>query len=145
MRSRWSWDRGNSCCSIACSWRNRNGVTLTVEKPFQETTPVLTADKLWEDMGIGSFNTVAFENGAFRMWYSAIASGEDGQMEYMLCHAESEDGVHWNKPELGLIAFRGSKNNSIVAPPRMAGASVFRDDQGPCLGTLQAVVEVLRQ
>ena len=106
------------------------GVTLAVEKPFQDPAPVLTADKHWEDVGIGPFNTVAFENGAFRMWYDAMAQ-VDGQMERMLCHAESEDGVHWNKPEIGLIEFRESKKNTIVAPPRMAGGSVFRDDQAP--------------
>jgi hypothetical protein len=31
-----------------------------------------------------------------------------------ICYAESDDGVHWRKPELGLHEFRGSKKNNIV-------------------------------
>ena len=30
------------------------------------------------------------------------------------CYAESKDGVHWNKPKLGLFEFNGSKDNNIV-------------------------------
>ena len=29
------------------------------------------------------------------------------------CYAESRDGVHWEKPDLGLFEFRGSKQNNI--------------------------------
>jgi len=108
-----------------------NGVSLVTEKAFQDPVPVLTADQPWEEFGIGPFNTVIRENGAFRMWYDAVADGEDTQTHRALCHAESEDGVHWTKSEIVQIEFRGSKNNSIVAPSRMAGASVFRDDHAP--------------
>ena len=31
-----------------------------------------------------------------------------------LCYAESENGSHWRKPELGLIEFKGSKKNNIM-------------------------------
>jgi hypothetical protein len=30
-----------------------------------------------------------------------------------MCYAESDDGVHWTKPELGLVEFNGGKNNNI--------------------------------
>jgi hypothetical protein len=30
------------------------------------------------------------------------------------CYAESKDGIHWTKPELGLFEFNGSKQNNIV-------------------------------
>ena len=32
----------------------------------------------------------------------------------MTCYAESKDGIHWSKPELGLFEFGGSKRNNIV-------------------------------
>jgi len=30
------------------------------------------------------------------------------------CYAESKDGIHWTKPDLGLFEFNGSKKNNIV-------------------------------
>src|SRR5262249_7240453 len=30
------------------------------------------------------------------------------------CYAESRDGIHWTKPDLGLFEFDGSKHNNIV-------------------------------
>ena len=32
----------------------------------------------------------------------------------VICYAESDDGVNWIKPSLGLFEFAGSKNNNIV-------------------------------
>jgi len=29
------------------------------------------------------------------------------------CYAESRDGIHWDKPDLGIFEFRGSKKNNI--------------------------------
>ena len=31
-----------------------------------------------------------------------------------LCYATSKDGIHWEKPELGIVDFHGSKKNNIV-------------------------------
>ena len=67
--------------------------------------------------------TVRHEDGRFRMWYSATGSDSPitpGQLagswqQYMrVCYAESEDGVHWQRPELGLVEFKGSRANNIV-------------------------------
>jgi hypothetical protein len=34
-----------------------------------------------------------------------------------VCYAESTDGIHWERPDLGLVAFRGSQRNNLVAGP----------------------------
>lgn len=44
-----------------------------------------------------------------------------------LCYAESDDGVKWVKPNLGLTSFNGSKNNNIIGH-YLHGTSVFIDD-----------------
>lgn len=44
-----------------------------------------------------------------------------------LCYAESEDGIHWKKPNLGIIEFEGSTNNNIIGH-YLHGTSVFRDE-----------------
>lgn len=54
-----------------------------------------------------------------------IANRETG-----LCYAESEDGVHWVKPSLGIVEFEGSKDNNILFT-RIQGTSVLYDPQDP--------------
>ena len=39
--------------------------------------------------------------------------GHDFQ-EMAICYATSVDGLTWNKPELNLVEFKGSKANNIV-------------------------------
>ena len=120
------------------------GIHLRVNVPYQEPEPVLIADKPWEGLGIGAYNTVMREDGRFRMWYDALApdggaeKGSDAAptgSRRMLCYAESNDGIHWEKPVLGLIPYRDFNRTNIVAPPskgaNQQGASVFRDDGAP--------------
>jgi len=58
----------------------------------------------------------------FRMWYMGrIGSDElnanlEG-FEGRLCYAVSRDGVHWKKPSLGLVEYRGSTDNNLVDFP----------------------------
>ena len=46
-------------------------------------------------------------------------------------YAESDDGIHWTKPELGIFTFNGSSANNIIWD--LHGASVFidRDEENP--------------
>ena len=46
--------------------------------------------------------------------------------EMGLCYGFSTDGIHWEKPELGLVEFDGSKQNNIIMR-RVNGAGVFKD------------------
>lgn len=43
-----------------------------------------------------------------------------------LCYAESEDGVNWEKPNLGITEWKGSKNNNIIGH-FLHGSSVLLD------------------
>ena len=53
----------------------------------------------------------------------------------ILCYAESTDGIHWTKPDLGLVEWNGSRENNILLPSddfeyvfsELDGASVFMD------------------
>ena len=116
---------------------SRSGVTLTMNPPVQHAEPVLTPDKPWEELGIGAYNTVWREpDGTFRLWYDALLKGglpQEGARR--LAYAESDDGIHWRKPELGLVSFRGSTRNNLLVPhderQSLQGATVFRDDRAP--------------
>ena len=67
------------------------------------------------------------------------------------CYAESDDGIRWRKPELGLFEFRGSKDNNIVLASGTRGPlevdaghpAVFKDENPaapPAPGTRRSSV-----
>ena len=59
-----------------------------------------------------------FQDGElYRMYYRGAHYDEKTRKtahEELCCYAESRDGIHWVKPELGLWEFDGSKKNNIV-------------------------------
>ncbi len=118
-------------------FQSSEGIELCMNPPVQDPDPVLIADRPWEAKGIGAYSTAFREpDGRFRLWYDALVDvGTPQEGARRLCYAESEDGVHWEKPSLGLIPFRGSTENNIVAPhlerQSMQGATVYRDDRVP--------------
>lgn len=73
--------------------------------------PVMVPDKPWEGATIYLYGTVLpGEDGTgYRMWYHAWADGA-----YRMLYATSEDGLTWEKPELGLVDYNGSKQNNIL-------------------------------
>lgn len=46
------------------------------------------------------------------------------------CYAESTDGIHWTKPNLGITTFNGSKDNNILLA-NVQGTSVLYDPDDP--------------
>ena len=109
------------------------GIRLCMNSPVQHPDPVLVPDRPWEANGIGAYNTAMLEeDGRFRLWYDAgVKGGLPSEGARRLGYAESEDGLTWHKPNLGLIPFQGSKDNNLVAPllerQSLQGATVIRD------------------
>lgn len=73
------------------------------------------------------------QTGQFQMWYQVHTSRSDAQgkhigSNYAIAYAESADGLNWNRPELGLYEWKGTKNNNIV----WKGITDKRAS-GPCL------------
>jgi hypothetical protein len=58
------------------------------------------------------------KTGLWRMWYSWDVARDPKihvvSMDILLCYAESQDGVNWTFPKLGLIEENGSRDNNIV-------------------------------
>lgn len=104
--------------------------------PKKPDAPFLLADQPWES-GQLNWANLRVENGRFRLWYEAMTADSTGDADTRLCYAESTDGVHWEKPELGLIEFDGSRRNNIVMDGRLThgiglhGVSVFVDPNSP--------------
>ena len=64
------------------------------------------------------YGSVLHVGGKFRMWYlgmiqTTIERGQAPGWWRPMCYAESDDGVHWTKPALGLVELNGSKQNNI--------------------------------
>jgi len=91
-----------------------------VVRTFHQATkygrhPVLAQEAPWEKHS-GMTASVIYdeEEGIFKAWYMAgfYAPGK----EHVQCLATSSDGIHWERPELGLHEALGSKRNNIVIP-----------------------------
>lgn len=64
------------------------------------------------------YGSVLHIGGKFRMWYlgmiqTVIEKGQAPGWWRPMCYAESDDGISWTKPELGLVELNGSKKNNI--------------------------------
>jgi hypothetical protein len=87
-----------------------------VNRPRKHPTPVLVADKPWEGERAQAWGSVILEpDGRLRIWYFAFntlrRADELDRGGYAL--AESRDGIHWEKPPLGVVEFRGNKQNNL--------------------------------
>lgn len=78
------------------------------------SNPLVKADRPWEGNNVYVYGTVLpTEAGdGFRMWYHALpeVKGED---YYRLLYATSKDGLTWEKPNLGIVEYKGAKDNNI--------------------------------
>jgi hypothetical protein len=68
------------------------------------------------------YGTVIRIGETLHMWYTGNYGPEANQIGYervncCVCYAHSGDGVKWEKPELGLVEFNGSRRNNIVDFP----------------------------
>jgi hypothetical protein len=89
-----------------------NDIRLTMNPPRKTGERCIVAERPWEGHRVCAYNSVVEDSGIYKMWYDAIAN--DGSR--WLCYATSTDGVHWDKPALGIVEFDGSKDTNIVFP-----------------------------
>ena len=80
------------------------GVRFQLHNP-RPAEKAVTLDRPWEK-SINNGVSVIKDESRFLLYYSA---------GNRLAVAESQNGVHWNKPRLGLIEFDGDRNNNLVA------------------------------
>lgn len=94
------------------------GVALKLHELVPRETAI-EFDRPWEGSTCG-YVTVFQDGGRFRMYYrgSDAKPGEPKEKRkargQVVCMAESDNGLHWERPNLGLRGFGGSKKNNIV-------------------------------
>ena len=99
---------------------------------LQHPTPrevVMVHDAPWEGNNT-TYHCVFQDGDRYRMFYvTGHLAAKNNQLDTRVesfCYAESDDGIHWRKPELGLHEFQGSKANNIVISRAMAQAHQAR-------------------
>jgi hypothetical protein len=75
--------------------------------------PLVVADKPWEDFCL-NYCQVLREGSTWHLWYGSYDHTYTADSTGFLCYARSDDGVHWEKPSLGLLDYHGSKDNNII-------------------------------
>lgn len=98
---------------------------------FYSNNPVLKVDRKWEVTPEGYEYAAPFSDGVwydekdgkFKMWYMAGAGYVNKQKHSLYtCYAESEDGKHWIKPALDIVA-----GTNVVDTMNRDAATVWLD------------------
>ena len=93
----------------------KSGVVRRAHACRKLPTPVLVSEKPWEqalegaDQRVYVYGTVLpdQETEQLRLWYNRGSN---------VLFATSADGLHWQRPELNLVEYDGSKKNNLVFP-----------------------------
>lgn len=99
------------------------GLQLQLHPPTP-AEKVLRFDRPWEGP-TSTYVTVLEDQGRFRLYYRGSPAQGTPQVT---CYAESEDGVNWTKPSLGLVRIEGSGDNNVIwAGPESHNLTPFLD------------------
>ncbi len=74
---------------------------------------VLTFDKPWEGLYSG-YETVLADGDIYRFYYRGMPRAEHSLDVEVTCVAESRDGIHWTRPNVGTYEVEGTKQNNVV-------------------------------
>jgi hypothetical protein len=148
----------------------QQGLRRIVNRARPLEKPVIWPDDPKTETDCAWGNVIREPDGRFRLWYCTMMMGHNAggphemaragvwgkgddytfrprsptdvrPVETMLGkYAESDDGIHWTKPQLDLIEFRGSRKNNIILNGQRAaqqtdgaltnfdGYTILRDD-----------------
>ena len=89
-----------------------------VNQAVKHQEPVLRLDAPWEtDRDMLNYVSVMYdqEEQIFKMWYTLMRwKGNTADGPRGVAYAVSRDGLHWEKPKLGLVEVNGSREHNLV-------------------------------
>ena len=99
------------------------GAALKIQEPRPAGVAV-SYDQPWET-SIAFWTTVIKDGDMYRMYYRGANVGPAPWMmspkprpPTATCYAESDDGISWTKPDMGMVELGGSKRNNAILPGR---------------------------
>lgn len=110
------------CSSLVYGQSRDTLVALFLQEPDEEFVAI-KCDKDWEQNF--HYATILHVGDKYVMYYRTFNRDTDTKLLY--CYAESQDGIHWTKPDLGLYEYAGDKRNNILSD-RFNGASFEYND-----------------
>lgn len=111
-----------------------DGTELRLQHP-QAGETVLTFDKPWEGRFSG-YGTIIVDDGLYRLYYRGLPEAlADGSTLETTCYAESTDGIHFEKPNLGIFEVLGTRENNAI----LADMAPFSHNFAPFLDTRPGV------
>jgi len=119
-----------------------DGARLKLQEPRPGGVAV-SYDTPWEgypDSPDCFYTTVLKDGDTYRMYYRG---GEDIARS-LTCYAESNDGITWTKPSLGLVEVDGSTDNSVIGFPNAPQFCAFRDTRPGVLESERYKANALR-
>jgi hypothetical protein len=86
-----------------------NGAALKLHEP-QRAQGDFYLDRPWEGEYCG-YTTVFKDGDLYRMYYLGWPADTDAAYT---CYAESRDGIHWTRPNLGIFEVHGTRENNVI-------------------------------
>jgi hypothetical protein len=151
----------------------QSGLKRIVNRARPLPEPIVWPDDPRTETDFAWGNVIREPDGRFRLWYGTMMMGPNAAGAHEMAkagvwgrgddfsfhprcgddvreadtmlgkYAESIDGIHWTKPKLGLVEFRGSSDNNIILNGEWAarqtdglltnfdGYTILRDDAEP--------------
>jgi hypothetical protein len=114
------------------------GIRLVAQRA-RKTEPVLTPQQTGELFLFAG--TLIHEEGRYRLWFDCWPKEDIGTDRMgvfnIVRYAESEDGMDWKMPSLGLVEYQGTRDNNVVYGGPLTpetgyhGGCVFKDPSAP--------------
>ncbi len=112
----------------------QNNVQLVMHEPV-DAGSVLSFNKAWEGPFCG-YSTIINDQGRYRLYYRGLPeANKDGSDSETSCYAESEDGINWTRPDLGIYEVSGTLNNNVI----LADAAPVTHNFSPFLDTREGI------
>ena len=108
---------------------------MRLHKPVRRGV-LIEMDMPWE--GHTHMHSVVWAEGKWRFYY---IGRHNERKNRSLCYMESEDALHWTRPDFGIVEFEGNKHNNIILNNEMLDQFGFCDgfdnfsvfyDESPC-------------
>ncbi|MBP86652.1 MAG: hypothetical protein CMJ64_08050 [Planctomycetaceae bacterium] len=95
--------------------------------------PVLKPTRPWEGWLTYVYGDVIYdrEEQIFKMWYLAGNKTDYFDHNTLTCYATSQDGIHWDKPEVGTIKSKNDKPHNAVGTFKLPSIHKDVDETDP--------------